>query len=83
MSLWTRDVLLEILPWCKMHNVAFIPFSPLGRGFLSGKYISTDMFGKNDLRSYNPRFQAEALQTNLEIVKQINQIAQRHNATNA
>lgn len=83
MSLWTRGVLPEILPWCKTHNAAVISFSPLGRGFLSGKYTSTAMFGENDIRSRNPRFQAEALQANLEIVRQINQIAQRHYATNA
>lgn len=81
LSLWTRDVLPEILPWCSAHNVAFIPFSPLGRGFLTGKYTSADQFGDDDFRSRNPRFQAAAIQANLALLEQIAAIADRHGAT--
>jgi Predicted oxidoreductases (related to aryl-alcohol dehydrogenases) len=81
LSLWTRDVLAEVLPWCKAHQVAFLPFAPLGRGFLTGRYRSSDQFGAHDFRSHLPRFQQEALTQNLTIVAQVEAIAQRHHAT--
>jgi len=81
MSLWTRDALPEILPWCSAHKVAFIPFSPLGRGFLTGKITSADQFGDDDFRSRNPRFQAAAIQANLTLLERIAAIAERHGAT--
>jgi aryl-alcohol dehydrogenase-like predicted oxidoreductase len=81
LSLWTRDVLPEILPWCKAHQIAFVPFSPLGRGFLTGKYTSSEQFGENDFRANNPRFQAEAIRQNLTLIERIKTVAERLNAT--
>lgn len=80
LSLWTRDVLAEILPWCKAHGLAFLPFAPLGRGFLTGRYRSTSSFAPNDFRARQPRFQADALAQNLAIVDRVEAIARAHNA---
>lgn len=82
LSLWTRDVLAEILPWCKQHEVAFLPFSPLGRGFLTGRYRSTAAFPATDFRAKMPRFQAEALESNLQLVEHIETVAERLGVTN-
>jgi aryl-alcohol dehydrogenase-like predicted oxidoreductase len=81
LSLWTRDVLAEILPWCLVHDVAFLPFAPLGRGFLTGRYRSTNQFGSNDFRSRLPRFQEAALAQNLALVELIEEFARRYHAT--
>ena len=81
LSLWTRDPLAEILPWCQAHGVAFLPFAPLGRGFLTGRYRSASQFGANDFRSGLPRFQSEVLAQNLVLVERVEEIARRHNAT--
>ena len=81
LSLWTRDPLDGVLPWCLANGVAFIPFSPLGRGFLTGKVRSTDAFGEADFRARNPRFQAQALESNLAIVDAVQAVADRLGAT--
>ncbi|HLZ63426.1 MAG TPA: aldo/keto reductase [Ktedonosporobacter sp.] len=80
LSLWTRDALAEILPWCQAHGVAFLPFAPLGRGFLTGRYRSSQQFDATDFRSRLPRFQQEALAQNLAIVDHVEAIARRHHA---
>jgi len=77
LSLWTRDVLGEILPWCQAHGVSFIPFSPLGRGFLTGRYRSAEVFSEGDFRATNPRFQPDAMLANLALVAKVEAIAQR------
>jgi aryl-alcohol dehydrogenase-like predicted oxidoreductase len=77
MSLWTRDVLAEILPWCVANDVAFIPFAPLGRGFLTGA-LDGATFAKGDLRSRNPRFTDDARAANQRIVDAVRTVAQRH-----
>jgi aryl-alcohol dehydrogenase-like predicted oxidoreductase len=81
LSLWTRDPLPEILPCCKAHNVAFLAFSPLGRGFLTGR-LSQNEIGSLDFRASLPRFQGENFERNREIVDQIAAVARRVNATN-
>lgn len=81
LSLWTRDALAEIVPWCQAHQVAFLPFAPLGRGFLTGRYRSSAEFGSSDFRSRLPRFQQEALAQNLAIVERVEAIARRHQVT--
>ncbi len=83
LSLWTRDVLAEILPWCKAHDVGFLPYAPLGRGFLTGQYRTAGAIGRTDFRANMPRFQPEALQENLALVERIANIATRYNATPA
>jgi len=82
LSLWTRDPLDEVMPWCVDHGAAFVPFSPLGRGFLTGT-ITSGGFDTRDFRSSNPRFTDEAIETNQEIVTVARRVAERHGATPA
>ena len=82
MSLWTRDPLVDIVPWCAEHGARFVPFSPLGRGFLTGA-ISTAGFDESDFRSNNPRFTAEAVDANQAIVGRVREVADRVGATPA
>jgi len=82
-SLWTRDVETEILPVCRELGITFIAYSPLGRGFLTGKFSSVDSIPEGDTRRTNPRFQEENLQKNLEIVKHIEEIAAQKKCTPA
>jgi aryl-alcohol dehydrogenase-like predicted oxidoreductase len=78
-SLWTREPLGDVIPWCAEHGAAFIPFAPLGRGFLTGR-LSKD-FDQTDFRARNPRFTAEAMDANQAIVDKVRQVAERHAAT--
>lgn len=82
LSLWTRDHLTDVVPWCAANGVAFIPFSPLGRGFLTGA-ITAASFDDADFRAKNPRFTQESIDANLTIVEQIREVAARHEATPA
>ncbi|MCU1590269.1 MAG: aldo/keto reductase family oxidoreductase [Frankiales bacterium] len=82
LSLWTRDVLAAVLPWCTSHGVGFLPFSPLGRGFLTGAVTSAD-FDSTDFRARNPRFTAEAMAANSAIVSRVQAVADRLDATPA
>jgi aryl-alcohol dehydrogenase-like predicted oxidoreductase len=81
LSLWTRGPLSGVLPWCLAHDVAFVPYAPLGRGYLTGTITKTPDEG--DLRSGNPRFTSEALAANARIVDHVRAVAQRHGATPA
>ncbi|MBX2839771.1 MAG: aldo/keto reductase [Gammaproteobacteria bacterium] len=67
-SLWTRDVEEDILPTCKELGVGFVPYSPLGRGFLTGTYNQSTTFADDDFRANLPRFSDENIATNLAIV---------------
>ena len=67
-SLWTRDVEEEILPTVRELGIGFVAYSPLGRGFLSGRFQSPDDFEEGDFRRNNPRFQGENFDRNLELV---------------
>ncbi len=82
LSLWTRDHLAEVVPWCAANGVAFIPFSPLGRGFLTGA-ITAASFEDADFRAKNPRFSQASIEANLAIVDRIRVVADRHGATPA
>lgn len=82
LSLWTRDALSEVLPWCQAHGVGFLPFSPLGRGFLTGT-VTTGTFGSEDFRARNPRFTDQAMTANAAIVAVVQEVAARHEATAA
>jgi aryl-alcohol dehydrogenase-like predicted oxidoreductase len=82
LSIWTRDRLDDVLPWCREHDVAFIPFAPLGRGYLTGT-ITADSFDERDFRAHNPRFTRGALQVNLAIVERVRAVAERLGATPA
>lgn len=83
LSLWTRDHLLEVVPWCADHNIAFIAYSPLGRGFLTGRFQSRQDFDADDWRLTNPRFSDEALAANLRLVDTVKSVARRAGATPA
>ncbi|WP_019548973.1 aldo/keto reductase [Streptomyces sulphureus] len=80
LSLWTRDHLATSLPWCEAHGAAFVPFSPLGRGFLTGRFRAA-AFADDDYRTRMPRFQQENLAANLAIVEGAEAVAARHGAS--
>src|SRR4051794_24759093 len=75
-SLWTRDPEQEILPTTRELGIGFVAYSPLGRGFLSGRFKSVDDLEPNDWRRTNPRFQGEAFEQNMRILDKIEEIAQ-------
>lgn len=78
LSLWTRDALDAVLPWCVENDVAFVAFAPLGRGFLTGKYRSPEQFDPGDFRRGNPRFQQDAMAANMAILECVEAIAGQH-----
>jgi aryl-alcohol dehydrogenase-like predicted oxidoreductase len=80
LSLWTRDALPEVLPWCSANGVGFLAFSPLGRGFLTGRLAQTDI-SPTDFRATLPRFQGENFERNGRIVEQVEAVARRVGAT--
>ena len=82
-SLWTRDPEARVLPLLRELNIGFVPYSPLGRGFLTGQVRSTGGFDDTDLRKNNPRFTGENLQHNLRIADQIQAVAVEASATPA
>jgi aryl-alcohol dehydrogenase-like predicted oxidoreductase len=83
-SLWTRDVEKEILPACRLLGIGFVPYSPLGRGFLTGRYKSLSDFADGDFRkSSHPRFLEENLKKNLQIVDTIGKFAAEKKCTPA
>lgn len=82
-SLWWRQPEAEILPTCEALGIGFVPFSPLGRGFLTGKIDETTSFEADDFRSRVPRFAVEARKANLELVHRIEEIAEEQGATAA
>src|SRR4051812_27615452 len=75
-SLWTRDPEQEILPTTRELGIGFVAYSPLGRGFLSGRFKSVDDLEPNDWRRTNPRFQGEAFERNMRILDKIEEIAE-------
>ncbi|MGW0217490.1 aldo/keto reductase [Micromonospora chokoriensis] len=83
LSLWTRDPMAEVLPYCAEQGIAFLPFSPLGRGFLAGRFTSFDDLPADDFRRGLPRFQQDALRANLAIVARVREIADRVGVTPA
>jgi len=83
MSLWTRDHLEDVVPWCAAHGAAFVAFSPLGRGFLTGAIGSGARFGPEDFRSKLPRFRPEAVAENQLLVERVRALAERRGATSA
>ncbi|MEH7418794.1 aldo/keto reductase [Neobacillus drentensis] len=74
-SLWSRDVEDEILPVCRELGIGFVPYSPLGRGFLTGQIQKFEDIAEDDYRRYSPRFQGENFQKNLDLVHRIKEIA--------
>ena len=82
-SLWTRNPESEILPTLEELGIGFVPFSPLGRGFLTGKMNENTKFNSDDFRNTLPRFTSEALKTNQVLIDLIGRVAQQKNATPA
>jgi aryl-alcohol dehydrogenase-like predicted oxidoreductase len=82
-SLWTRDPESEVLPTCRELGIGFVPYSPLGRGFLTGKIQKPEDLPEDDYRRTTPRFQGENFQRNLDIVKQVEEIAREKKCTPA
>src|SRR5215471_12053599 len=74
-SLWTRDPEAEVLPTCRELGIGFVPYSPLGRGFLAGRFTSPDELDENDFRRTGPRFTGENLDANLELAATVKEIA--------
>ena len=77
-SLWTREPEADVMPACRELGIAFVPFSPLGRGFLTGALTSRDAITSSDWRAANPRFTDENLARNLALLRPLEEIGQAH-----
>jgi len=82
-SLWTRDPEGEVIPTCRELGITFVAYSPLGRGFLTGKIQSLNDLDPNDWRRRNPRFEQQNLQRNLDLTKRVQSLAQEKKCTPA
>lgn len=82
-SLWTRDPEREVLPACRELGIGFVPYSPLGRGFLSGSFQKPDDLSEDDTRRNHPRFQGENFKRNLELVDAVKSLAKTKGVTPA
>jgi aryl-alcohol dehydrogenase-like predicted oxidoreductase len=82
-SLWTRDVEAEILPTCRELGIGFVPYSPLGRGFLSGRFSSPEDLDAGDFRRHGPRFTGDNLEANLQLAAKVAEIAESKDCTPA
>ncbi|MCW9407444.1 aldo/keto reductase [Klebsiella variicola] len=80
-SLWTREPEAGILNACRELGVGFVPYSPLGRGFLTGKNTDPGVFAEDDFRRNLPRFQAETMRKNQLLLERLQQVATRYDAT--
>jgi aryl-alcohol dehydrogenase-like predicted oxidoreductase len=80
-SLWTRDIEDEVLPAIRELGIGLVPYSPLGRGFLTGKIKTVEDLAPNDFRRYNPRFMGENLKKNLDLLNKLEEIAKRKGCT--
>jgi aryl-alcohol dehydrogenase-like predicted oxidoreductase len=82
-SLWTRDPEDEILPLCRELGIGFVAYSPLGRGFLTGRFRTFEDLPEDDYRRNSPRFQGGNFQKNLDLVERVEEIARRKQCTPA
>src|SRR5579884_1056851 len=82
-SLWTRDPEQEILELCRELGIGFVPYSPLGRGFLTGRFQRPEDLSSEDWRTKNPRFQGENFNRNLELVRRVEKMAAEKRCTPA
>jgi aryl-alcohol dehydrogenase-like predicted oxidoreductase len=82
-SLWTRDPEAEVLPTCRELGIGFVPYSPLGRGFLSGRFSSPEDLDESDFRRKGPRFTGENLDANLKLAAKVKEIAEDKGITAA
>ncbi|MFJ8076477.1 aldo/keto reductase [Streptomyces sp. NPDC096176] len=82
-SLWTRDPETKVLPTCRELGIGFVPYSPLGRGFLAGRFSSPDELDEKDFRRTGPRFTGENLEANLRLAEKVKEIAAEKGVTAA
>jgi aryl-alcohol dehydrogenase-like predicted oxidoreductase len=82
-SMWTRDPEVEVLPTCRELGIGFVPYSPLGRGFLSGRFKSPDDLDEADFRRRGPRFTGQNLEANLKLAAKVAEIAEEKQITPA
>ena len=82
-SVFAREPEAEILPTCRELGIGFVAYSPLGRGFLSGRFTSPDELAEDDFRRTQPRFQGENLEANMRIVAKLREIAEEKDITPA
>jgi aryl-alcohol dehydrogenase-like predicted oxidoreductase len=82
-SLWTRDPEAEVLPTCRELGIGFVPYSPLGRGFLAGRFSSPEDIEEGDFRRSNPRFTGEAFEANMRLADKVKEIAAEKDITPA
>ncbi len=82
-SLWSRDPEAEVLPTCRELGIGFVPYSPLGRGFLSGRFSSPEELDENDFRRQGPRFTGENLEANKKLAAKVAEIAEEKQVTPA
>ncbi|MGI8537961.1 MAG: aldo/keto reductase [Mycobacteriales bacterium] len=82
-SLWSRDPEDELLPTVRELGIGFVPYSPLGRGFLTGQFRTPEDIPEGDFRRHNPRFQGENFTRNLELVERVKQLAADKECTSA
>src|SRR3712207_666596 len=80
-SLWTRDVEAEVLPACRELGIGFVAYSPLGRGFLSGRFRRPEDLDEGDFRRSGPRFTGEALEHNQRLAAKVDEIAREKGCT--
>ena len=80
-SLWTRDPEDEVLPACRELGIGFVAYSPLGRGFLTGRFRTIDDLPPDDYRRNSPRFQGDNFQRNLDLVERVGEVAKRKKCT--
>lgn len=82
-SLWSREPDAELIPLCEELGITFVPYSPIGRGFLTGAIKSIDDFAQDDFRRMLPRFMGDNFQKNLDLVKAVEHLAAQKNCTAA
>jgi aryl-alcohol dehydrogenase-like predicted oxidoreductase len=82
-SLWSRDPETELLATCRELGIGFVAYSPLGRGFLTGRFRSMDDLGPEDWRRNNPRFQGKNFDANLDLVTKVEELARAKDCTPA
>jgi aryl-alcohol dehydrogenase-like predicted oxidoreductase len=82
-SLWERSVEEKVLPTLRELGIGFVPYSPLGRGFLAGQIKNVDQFEANDYRRNDPRYQGDNFSKNLKIVNEVKHLARRYEASPA
>ena len=82
-SMWTRDPEAEIIPTCRELGIGFVPYSPLGRGFLSGRFTAAEDLDENDYRRHTPRFTGANLEANQKVAAKVEELATEKGITSA